>query len=315
MITKTNNISFNKMREILQSSYVENNEFMMVTNHEELKDFDISLLFDETNENRKELINLINDECSNNVWFFFREILPKLSNSIDDNLYNLAEMSRYRLSITSMIMIYLYSQNKNFAVQKIFENHSQDKRIVDIATETLSLLALYELIFKSTEPGKLLFTDETYSNSMWEIINSYYCNIMSVASKGIIQIYDIIESSDITEKSLKFFNIGLDLNNGSIQLLNEITNGKKNFYGIIDHIYDYDDIMITRIKCNQSEYVNDLRYIMKDFISNNFSFRMIKSAYHNKLPSTETYKDKYHFDRIFDNQGPIPHNDNMIIVI
>lgn len=313
MYTKTKNISFKKMREFLQNGYIENNEFMMQVNHEELKEFDLSKLYEMEEDERKAMINLINEECAENIWFFFREILPDISPvSEDDSLYNLSEMPRFRLTVLSMIMIYMYDNNKNFAIQRMYDKAAQDKEAMLVADKTLAMLALYEFLYKSNDPT-IFSIAESKDTTLFSYIMCQYNKIMDVTSKGLIQQSDFIHNGNNFPNDLKFFEIGIDTDYYSMEILDGVRQGKRNFFGIIDHIYDIDSIVGKSLEKVPNEKVMLISSAIKEFKDNTFSYRYIKNEFIENRPATVV--SKYYFDRIFDNQGPIPHSENIITVL
>lgn len=320
MYTKTQNVSFKKMRELLQDSYIENNEFMMQVNNETLKEFDLSILFKENDDNRKALISLITEECANNIWFFFREILPfNIQSYDDDNLYNLSEIPRFRLSLVSMIMIYLYSTGKNFAIQKCYMDSLVDTNMIRIAEQTLAMLSLYEYLFSSNSNSSLIYTTNQKGDDLYNFIERQYNTIMSITSKGLINRSDFIcKELDVKklDPNIKFFEVGLESEVFTFNNISETVDDRRNFYGIINHIMDLDDSLLkdifdqTNIK---EDKLSATKFIIRDFIANNFSFRYVVPEFINRKP--QSIKQKYYLDRIFDNQGPLPQSNNIIHVI
>lgn len=137
---ETKNKSFINMWRYLQDKGVENNSFMLELHDESLKNFKLEDLYIDDKNKRLKLIEKIKNECKNNIWFFFREIV-RIPNPIayNSNL-NSIEPSYYILNPTEMMMIYAYDNNISL-INKRTNKHQ------GIRT-TLQLLELYTYFFK-----------------------------------------------------------------------------------------------------------------------------------------------------------------------
>ena len=138
--TKTKNTSFINMWRYLQEINVENNIFMLELKDESLIDFDTEYLSTCGQGKRDDIINRLYEECRNNIWFFFREVI-RIGVPLMEYTRNYAYCSRFILTPDSMRMIYLYEHNRDFLFLK------KERQLGN--TTTINLLELYDLIFNN----------------------------------------------------------------------------------------------------------------------------------------------------------------------
>lgn len=115
----TKNKSFIKMRQYLQDNNIENNLFMLETKNKDLIGIDIieKLNTLEGEELKKFRID-ITEECKNNIWFYFREVLrlaKPLGFTMDDIKYE--NSIPFTLNPYFMAIIYAYEKGLNFFAQ------------------------------------------------------------------------------------------------------------------------------------------------------------------------------------------------------
>ena len=126
----TTNQSFIDMWRYLQRSNVTNNIFMLETNHKELVNFSWEWYksLDQSSPEYATYRELINDECENNIWFYFREIVMGQDYESPTTQYS----KHFTLTPRKMLMIYLFNK-----VSYIALNLTREER------DTLALLWEY----------------------------------------------------------------------------------------------------------------------------------------------------------------------------
>lgn len=148
--TKTNNKSFIKMWRHLQDCNVENNSFMLDLKDESLKNFKLEDLFIDDKDERNELIDRVINECKNNIWFFFREIV-QIGNPIGlySGLTDETNVS-FILNPINCAMIYLYDKKKSFYFNSSYFHNGKNNIFRKYGvTTTLLILSLYEFFISN----------------------------------------------------------------------------------------------------------------------------------------------------------------------
>lgn len=314
MYVKTDNISFLKVREYLQSQYIENNQFMLRLENENLKDLNLESLYNmnSNDEDRKATINLISEECRENVWFFFRELMPMYSH-IDMKFYTpgtkISEMPRFILTPLACELIYMYENGMNFAI--IMSRLSNEERAY--VKNIITILAFYEYTFRM-EPGTMKYPFHLGDEGSIAKV-SYYRTILDnlislfleYNTSGLVSASDICKAGGWVgaSKSAVFHagSIMNDINTGNLEkeaeysnifryLLDTLENKDCRFFGLIDDT----DTLIDNDFNKISHYSN--KYLYDNIFSENY------------LGKT----DREVASMIYDNQGEIiPRNKIRLI--
>ena len=108
--TKTKNLSFITMWHYLQDQGIENNIFMLELKDESLINFDITDLYTNNKEEKSELLYKVRQECKNNIWFFFREVV-RIPNVLSSTMHYRENYPRFVLTPELMFLIYAYEHN------------------------------------------------------------------------------------------------------------------------------------------------------------------------------------------------------------
>lgn len=108
--TKTKNLSFITMWHYLQDQGIENNIFMLELKDESLINFDITDLYTNDKEEKSELLYKVRQECKNNIWFFFREVV-RIPNVLSSTMHYRENYPRFVLTPELMFLIYAYEHN------------------------------------------------------------------------------------------------------------------------------------------------------------------------------------------------------------
>lgn len=141
----TKNLSFRRIYYYIQNNESCNNyDFLLKTINPELLDFDYDE-FMSRGDNKANQRSIIKNECRENIWFFFREIV-RIPNDMN-YIYSIPSNTRYVLNLTEMKMIYAYDNCKGFVTFNPKVNSEENAGSgTDIAgiTTTLCLLKLYE---------------------------------------------------------------------------------------------------------------------------------------------------------------------------
>ena len=180
MINKnTQNKSFINMWRYLQTEEVENNIFMLTLNDESLRDFKLEDLCTNDKDKRSILFQKIHEECRQNIWFFFRELI-KIPNPVAYHSHqNSICDSYYVLNPDEMKIIYAYEHDISIL-----------KKIDDVPKgikTTIYLLELYHYLFRSDNEYGIL----SYSNYI-NFISSL--NIILNTNMSSIPQFDLIDN-------------------------------------------------------------------------------------------------------------------------
>lgn len=241
--TTTENKSFINMWRYLQDKDIENNMFMLELKDESLKDFKLSDLEINDKDERSHLMKKVLDECRNNIWFFFREVV-RISNPVSYYSGQNCEYNRYILTPIEMLMIFAYDKGISFLASRSRNNVSTGIRT------TLMLLELYSYIFKDKDFSVLYHKDSE------ELIRKF--NMLTITNNSIIPELDITSEYKkcllAEDKSEYFIHINSKLRtiistyevNQIEELYNFLVNTKfiknKQVYGVINHDYDLSNI-------------------------------------------------------------------------
>ena len=229
MINKeTTNKSFINMWHYLQDLNVENNSFMLELKNKDLKNKDIT---------SKDIEQEVFKECTNNIWFFFREyvkLIYPISMNNSDHLY-----MPFVLTPENMAMIYLYDKGVNFIKDKRLYN---SKNNIGLGT-TLRLLEIYNYTFRNEYiqySYHLNLPDEnSFVRTKDEIKEKYF--LLSDSNRRLLYSLedDTIYSKlnlDIVDKSLLYCRIP------------EINKVAK--YAFFTHLYNYNPTSLIDIVSN-----------------------------------------------------------------
>lgn len=193
----TKNKSFIKMRQYLQDNNIENNLFMLETKNKDLIGIDIieKLNTLEGEELKKFRID-ITEECKNNIWFYFREVLrlaKPLGFTIDDIKYE--NSIPFTLNPYFMAIIYAYEKGLNFFAQA--PNGTEGSFI-------LTCLYIYDrLILRSSITSDVNFlTLVNYEKNKQIEIKNILTTLMDV----IPSTYQPTVSSYVSQNDESFFN-------------------------------------------------------------------------------------------------------------
>lgn len=173
----TKNKSFIKMREYLQDNNIENNLFMLETKDNDLIGIDIyDKLIHLEGEDRYLFLRKVLDECKENIWFYFREIvhIPNiLAYTNDTATYENGGM--FILNQYFMDIIYTYSKGVDVYFQSSYYTCSE---II------LLLLYQYENFVKNeiTTPCKYITTNKNYMDRYSYLFNLLYINCEMIPS-------------------------------------------------------------------------------------------------------------------------------------
>lgn len=163
---ETKNRSFKRMSEYLQDKGVKNNIFMFKTLNHELvgKSVDELLQIDDEEKLAKIKLSII-EECKNNIWYFFREVIkipiPGLQHNYEDCVY-------FPLSPLSMAMIWCYEHGISFYAYTDSDDFYR--------YETMVWLYIYDNFVKDSLYNKII----TFSNS--NNIKKLYDTIMKFSN-------------------------------------------------------------------------------------------------------------------------------------
>lgn len=193
----TKNKSFIKMRQYLQDNNIENNLFMLETKNKDLIGIDIveKLNTLEGEELKKFRID-ITEECKNNIWFYFREVLrlaKPLGFTMDDIKYE--NSIPFTLNPYFMAIIYAYEKGLNFFAQA--PNGTEGSFI-------LTCLYIYDrLILRSSITSDVNFlTLVNYVKNKQIDIKNILTTLMDV----IPSTYQPTVSSYVSQNDESFFN-------------------------------------------------------------------------------------------------------------
>jgi hypothetical protein len=229
----------------LQDLNIENNDFMLELKDESLKEFDISMLQTDDKIMKIKYFDKVREECKNNIWFFFREVVRIYS---PVSLYSKAtnmENGRFILNLDNMAMIYLYSKNKSFIFPSSGEKNWFDSNYDTMknipmklgTTSTLMLLTLYEKFITNNER-------EGLSHVYW--ISDDYSSISERVGDTLIERGNqIIQSNYHLYQSIEPYNIRLFPANPCKCYINESGPSRFRFYtgktksGLLPEIIDY----------------------------------------------------------------------------
>lgn len=152
--TKTDNRSFVDCWHQFQDMGINNASFMLQLKNSNLK----TLPTIHSSELSKEAKALILDECKQNVWYFFREVV------VLPNPYNRGKTERYTLTPYTAVMIYLYDMNINY-IQEIRKDMDEyDKTMIEI---TIMLLEFYHAKFRDSMKHDVVYLANQKENSVY----------------------------------------------------------------------------------------------------------------------------------------------------
>lgn len=165
---KTTNKSFISLWRELQRCNVENNIFPLQTNEKGLNNYNLENMMSVINGKDKKLsanlFKIITQECVENIWFYFREMLY-----LEDTYSDCNSGKPVHFEITKRIcyMLYLYSKNKSF----IIIDPNEDEKI---ALELLwnyhrSILTDDIVLINKRESEEKLFKETAYLTSFMPI--------------------------------------------------------------------------------------------------------------------------------------------------
>lgn len=160
--TNTTNTSFINMWRYLQDRNIENNSFMLELHDESLKNFKLEDLEIEDKTKRYTLLEKVKNECKNNIWFFFREIV-RIPNpvAIGSGQPHIGQV-QYILNPFEMAMIYSYDKQINFLSRVDGDVHHGIKT-------TVNLLEYYTYLFhRSDFPSTEGMLSIDYYPKVWE---------------------------------------------------------------------------------------------------------------------------------------------------
>lgn len=157
--TKTKNTSFINLWRYLQDRDIDNAELCLTLNNPELRNIDLFLekydvlnnkLDDFSIEQKDELNKLkakIIEECKENIWFFFREVI-RIPNTISKlmGLDTFFESSKFIICPPTYLMIYLYDKGVSFIMNR--------RNVPEGITTTLKLLTFYHMAFREYDIGR-----------------------------------------------------------------------------------------------------------------------------------------------------------------
>lgn len=91
---------------------IKNYNYILTLIDESLKDFDLSMI-DINNPNRDSVMKKVKDECKNNIWFFFREILI-IPSPVEDKKTGYSKTPNFIVNTTNIEMIHMYKNDSSF---------------------------------------------------------------------------------------------------------------------------------------------------------------------------------------------------------
>lgn len=112
---KTTNTSFISLWRTLQRLNINNNIFPLQTIEKAFNNYDLAYIENVIKGKDKKLSEAVfkelTEECVNNIWFYFREIL-----FLEDLEYGGNEAVHFKITLRICYMLYLYSKKKSFFI-------------------------------------------------------------------------------------------------------------------------------------------------------------------------------------------------------
>ena len=234
--TKTKNESFISMWHKLQDEDIENNIFMLRLNDESLIDFDVSQLYTDDKEKRTKLLEKVINECKNNIWFFFREVV-RIPNELSMEAGWRNNTTRFVLNKELMILIYAYEHKYSVI----------DKSVMTKGYTTLIyLLEMYEKfinnnfnVFYAYDIKEFTLTNILYAN--FHIVNTVdpkhimYKDHISYESRLN---RDVIEKSD-DKRSMDYEDFPILSKSNLCVIHNETIENEREYAKFILNLYNF----------------------------------------------------------------------------
>ena len=212
--TKTKNKSFIVTWRYFQDHDVDDPIFMLRLNNKELESFNLDDFKDDDDVERRNIVlQAVIEECKNNVWFFFREVV-RIGSSFSNVLGFHDFDSMYILTPDCAALIRAYEKNTSIILEHTDGND-------DLYTLTMNLLMLYHNYFIESSWNRIEYGDEsTIKNNLSNLknpssieglINSNYKFFTSINSNSINKKFEdyFSHGQNISKYNLKdYFNSG-----------------------------------------------------------------------------------------------------------
>lgn len=183
----TNNKSFIKGMKELKNKDIKNNKFMLEVKNDEIRYIDIQKTIELENGGENQLIL---NECIDNIWFFFRELVTvnNIPKEYRKGFINLQDTEiPFILSWETMRILYYYSKGYDIIIDEYKYNKEEFSRIIDC----INWIKIYEMIKKcKTKNITISLFNEDYVYSL-DHVNS----LISIYSES--NIYKIIPIMDL----------------------------------------------------------------------------------------------------------------------
>lgn len=232
--TKTKNESFIYMWHHLQDKNIENNIFMLRLDDKSLIDFDVSQLYTDDKEKRTKLLEKVVNECKNNIWFFFREVV-RIPNILSMDVGWKSNTIRFVLNKDLLILIYAYEHKFSILTKSTMTRGY---------TTLIYLLEIYEKfinnnfnIFYAYDIKEFALTSILYAN--FHIINTIepkkimYKEHISYESRLNLNIID----DSVNNKSIEINDSSLLVKSNLCVIHNECIDNQQEYANFILNLY------------------------------------------------------------------------------